>query len=195
MKYVSIDLETTGLDPKQDQILMIGMYVEDTEKKLPREELPSFSCLVRHEKNNKDNRKYEQRYCGDPFALNLNAWILKMLADNDESKYPIYVHQELYPAHWVEPMLDFLNEHFPNTKAIAAGKNVGSFDMQFFPEDVKKKFLHRHIDPGSIFIDWKSNKPLRSLGQIKEDLNIAGEVTHDALDDAWDVIEVLRTQY
>jgi hypothetical protein len=34
-----------------------------------------------------------------------------------------------------------------------------------------------------------------SLDKCKERAKIQGEVTHDALEDAWDVIELLRTQY
>ncbi|KKK50772.1 hypothetical protein LCGC14_3121670, partial [marine sediment metagenome] len=176
MKYVSIDLETTGLDTKKDQVIMVAMMVEDTENKLPREELPTFACFVQHE-----------RYEGSPFALWLNSWIFEVLAKKDESKYPIYPYDL-----WEQEALDFLNDHFPEQKVIPAGKNVGSFDLQFFSPLLKRKFIHRSIDPGSVFIDWKSNQ-LGSLDDIKRRLDIKGEVTHDAVDDAWDVIEVLRT--
>ena len=123
MKYVSIDIETTGLDTKNDQILMVAMIVEDTENKLPREELPTFSCLVMH-----SDEGAEQRYEGSPFALWLNAWIFEALAKNDESKYKIYSQTA-----WHGPALNFLNQHFGPQKVVAAGKNVGSFDLQFFP--------------------------------------------------------------
>jgi len=179
MKYVSIDLETTCLGPAQpEHILMVAMMVEDTDKKLPREEIPTFACFVKRD-----------RYDGTPFALWLNGWIFEALAKNDQSKYPIYD-----PVEWVNKAQDFLNEHFPDTKAVAAGKNVAGFDLQFFPEKLKRKFIHRCIDPGSLFIDWSEDKP-GSLDDIKKKLEIEGEVTHDAVDDAWDVIQVLRTAY
>lgn len=178
MKYVSIDLETTGLDPKNDQILMVAMIVEDTENKLPRKQLPTFSCFVQH-----------ARYTGTPFALWLNGWIFEALAKKDESKYPIYsAHQ------WSHKAIDFLAQHVGSERTVAAGKNVAGFDIQFLPDNIKNRFIHRTIDPGSMFIDWKQNRPL-SLDDIKKKLKIEGEVTHDAVDDAWDVIEVLRTQY
>jgi oligoribonuclease (3'-5' exoribonuclease) len=182
MKYVSIDIETTGLNPHKDQILMVAMIVEDTENKLPREESPTFACFCAQ-----GIEGAEERYEGSPYALWLNAWIFEALAKNDESKYPIY-------HYWVPHALDFLEEHFPDQKVVPAGKNVGSFDLQFFPTVLRKKFIHRSIDPGSVFIDWKSDKP-GSLDDIKRRLDIKGEVTHDAVDDAWDVIEVLRTRY
>lgn len=182
MKYVSIDIETTGLNPRKDQVLMVAIIVEDTENKLPREKLPTFACLCKC-----GFEGVEPRYEGTPFALWLNSWIFEALAKNDESKYPIY-HD------WVPRALEFLEEHFPNQKVIPAGKNVGSFDLQFFPHILKKKFIHRSIDPGSVFLDWNSNGP-ESLDSIKHRLGISGEVTHNAVDDAWDVIEVLRTRY
>lgn len=184
MKYVSIDLETTGLDRKRDQVIMVAMIVEDTENKLPREELPTFACLVRH-----GVEGAPQRYEGSPFALWLNAWIFEALAKNDESKYPIYSSAE-----WETHARNFLEANFVGQKVVAAGKNVAGFDIQFLGEKITDKIFHRTIDPGSVFIDWKADKP-DSLGDIKKKLDIEGEVTHDAVDDAWDVIEVLRTQY
>ncbi len=178
MKYVSIDLETTGLDRKRDQILMVAMIVEDTKNKLPREKLPTFACFVQH-----------GRYEGSPFALWLNGWIFEALAKKDESKYPIYsAHQ------WPAKALEFLGQHFGDERAVAAGKNVAGFDIQFLPDEIKNRFIHRTIDPGSAFMNWDLDKP-QSLDEIKKNLGIDGEVTHDAVDDAWDVIQVLRRLY
>ena len=48
MKYVSIDIETTGLDPETCQTIQIGAGIEDTNNPLPIEDLPRFKCLVEH---------------------------------------------------------------------------------------------------------------------------------------------------
>jgi oligoribonuclease (3'-5' exoribonuclease) len=178
MKYISVDLETTCLDPNPKNILMIAMVVEDTKTKLPLNELPRFVCLVKR-----------PIYSGTPYALTLNSWILEMLANNDTSKYPIYEESE-----WVSKAAAFIDEHFKDTKAVPAGKNFSSFDLQFFPDTIKRKFMRRAIDPGSMFVDWEKEAPL-SLDDIKKHLCIPGEVTHDAVEDALDVIKVLRTQY
>ena len=45
MKYVSIDIETTGLDPKLDQVLEMAAIVEDTEEKLKYSIAPKFRAL------------------------------------------------------------------------------------------------------------------------------------------------------
>ena len=34
MRYVSIDIETTGLDRQNDQVLEVGAVIEDTDKQL-----------------------------------------------------------------------------------------------------------------------------------------------------------------
>jgi oligoribonuclease (3'-5' exoribonuclease) len=179
MKYVSIDIETTCVEPKcPDNILMVAMLVEDTKNKMPRQEIPTFACLV--------NRSI---YSGTPFALSMNNWIFDMLTRKDDSKYPIYESDE-----WVSKAIQFLRTHFDfDDDIFATGKNVGSFDLLFFPDKLKSMFHYRHIDPGSMFIDW--NKGPISLSKIKKNLGIDGVVTHDAVDDAWDVIQILRTTY
>ena len=73
MKYISLDLEATGLDPVNDKILSIGAIIEDTNKKLPYDELPKFHAIIRH-----------HRISGSPFAINMNKDIIdKMVAYDD----------------------------------------------------------------------------------------------------------------
>ena len=89
-----------------------------------------------------------------------------------------------------------MNEHFPEAddkwpKIVLAGKNVAKFDYHFLPESLKNRFHHRMIDPGSRFIDWSKDLP-PSLDNLKKDLITEGEITHDAVEDARDVVRVLR---
>lgn len=183
MKYVSIDIETTGIDAKQDQILMASFVVEDTENIKPLRELPHFTFFLRH-----------ARYAGNAYALSLNSWILKALSDPYKTEingHPI-INDGAYQ--WSYEVEGFIHQHFGESKAVAAGKNVAGFDLPFFPESIQNLFIHRVIDPGSVFIDWDQNKPY-SLPQIKGAMGMEDTVTHDAYDDAIDVIRVLRTQY
>jgi hypothetical protein len=80
-----------------------------------------------------------------------------------------------------------------------AGKNFASFDKHFIERLPRWKQLirirQRIIDPAVIFTDWKNDDALPSLDKCKERAKVQREVTHDALEDAWDVIELLRTQY
>jgi hypothetical protein len=53
----------------------------------------------------------------------------------------------------------------------------------------------RILDPSILFCDWNEDDSLPSLIRCKERANIEGIVTHNALEDAWDVIELLRKHY
>jgi len=191
MIFVSLDLETTGLDPKTDQILMVGAVIEDTDHpEVPVEDLPHFVCYVRHD-----------RYEGGAFALSLNNWILSILAGRAENYNNVPIYRQWWTSDretgkdWVSQFFAFLNEHFDkDQKIVLAGKNVASFDYQFLPSGLQKRFLHRFIDPGSVFINWYVDRPL-SLDDLKTELDIDGEVAHDALEDARDVVRVLRKSY
>lgn len=185
MIYVSIDTETTGLDPETDQILEIGAIIENTKTKLPREKCPTFHCYIKHDK-----------IVGNLYALTLNYNILKhilelskdnrdekVLADwNVTSKFGIFLHDN-----GIE-------------KAVVAGKNFGTFDLHFLNKlpTFKKNisFNHRFLDPSSLFVDFNNDFTLPNLEQCKKRAGFdKTSVSHTSLDDAWDVIELLRTKY
>jgi DNA polymerase III epsilon subunit-like protein len=225
MKYISIDLETTGLEKDRCQILSFGAIIEDTENKLPLSEIPKFHAAILH-----------SELTGSPFALNMNKKIIEAIVqyqtakDQDEKNDLVqmtgmhFYHEDqvveafyrwLYGNGMVEIDPDFLNQMvtrdengkiYPmitsKTKPVTinvAGKNFASFDKHFIERLPRWKQLirirQRIIDPAVIFTDWKTDDALPSLDKCKERAKIQGEVTHDALEDAWDVIELLRTQY
>lgn len=69
MKYLSIDLETTGLDSENHQILTFSAVLEDTTKKLSFEECPKLNIyLLRDE------------IVGSPFAINMNSKIIASIS-------------------------------------------------------------------------------------------------------------------
>jgi len=180
MKYIALDLETTCLEPKKpENILMASMIYEDTAlNPLPDvKELPHFTCFIKHEK-----------YCGSAYALSLNSWILDFIAKNDENQYPILTLEQ-----FEERACDFVDYYF-DKKAVIAGKNVMGFDFQFLPSKLNNKFSHRTIDTGSVFLDWSKVYP-PSSEELKNILGIPGEVSHDAYDDNVDTILALRTTY
>lgn len=184
MKYVSLDLETTGIEVKNpSRILQVSMVVEDTKNLKPLKELPHFTCFIKQEE-----------YTGEPFALAMNSWILDIISGRAENTkgYPIYSQKE-----WISKAEAFINLHFEagNGKVPFAGKNLGAFDLQFMPQGIRQRVSHRIIDPTSMFINWETDSKPPSLPQIKSRLGIEGEVTHCAYDDALDVIRVLRTTY
>ena len=69
MEYISIDIETTGLDRENDQVLEIGAIIENTFDPKPFDELPKFHAIILH-----------PRYEGSSYAINMNKRIFQILA-------------------------------------------------------------------------------------------------------------------
>jgi len=197
MKYVSLDLETSSLIPSPGNILQIAMVFEDTEIDRPVEELNSFNRYI-----------YKEEIIGSPRALTINAGLLAKLARSrrcdgigmfnrydpeDPSQTPNISELKMAIG---EASIWLQNKRHLNgdKRLVAAGKNVGSFDLQFLPTVLRDHFKHRTVDPGSVFIDWSKAAP-PGLGELLERFGSNRDVTHDALEDARDVIRVLRNDY
>lgn len=191
MKYVSLDIETTGINPKTDQILMVSMVLEDTDvKPLPLvENLPHLTFFVKH-----------PRYEGNATALNMNAWILEEVSSPpDKRKNPDI---PIIPIQNVEAeMVGWLLGRFGGEmhgKIPVAGKNAAGFDLQFFPDQLQRWFHYSVIDAGSVLIDW-SEPRVKSLATLVKEY--ASEQSsfkfnaHNAHHDAMVVISCLRTSY
>ena len=201
MKYVSIDIETTGLDEFNCQTLSVGAIIEDTNNKLPFDEIPKFHVAIRH-----------KEIKGSAFAINMNKNLIESIVQyetaesQDEKNDPVHMTgmQFVYERE-VAPMLyKFLlaNGIGVSGKPItinAAGKNFGTFDRRFLNELPEMQnhvqFCSRVIDPAILFVDWTNDESLPSLNDCKKRAKLKGLVTHNALEDAWDVIQVLRTNY
>jgi oligoribonuclease (3'-5' exoribonuclease) len=175
--YVSIDIETTGLNPDTDQILEIGAVWEDWTT--PLNELKTFRCLVQH-----DN------YHGSAYALALNVKLLKELAGPWETSM-------LEPHEVGEVFNSWLKGCGWNGKEnmTAAGKNFASFDRQFlrklpcFDENVYIK--HRAIDPAMLF--WlPGDNALPDSKTCYERAGMSNEVAHTAVEDALAVVQLIR---
>lgn len=180
MKYVSLDIETTCLRPSPDHILMVSMVVEDTLADTPVEELPHFTAFVNL-----------PHVSGDVYALAMNGWILEIIAGRTDGQYPVLGFNET----WAEAHR-FLTVHFgPTARITAAGKNVAGFDLPFLPRDLRDRFRHRVIDPGSLFLNFREDKAPPDLLTCLTRAGIDKPVAHDAREDAMDVIRLLRTRY
>lgn len=225
MKYLSIDIETTGLSPENHQILSIGVIVEDTNNKLPFEEVPKFHCAI-----------VKEDITGGLFALNLNRDLIQTINSwnvvDEKGKKQIeedygmlfckeeevvqHLFRFLYRNNILNDSLYNFNvndrveridgiSYPPLSSSIVkshlniAGKNFGTFDKLFLEKLPRWqqvfKVRQRIIDPTILFTDWKNDDQLPNLTTCKERAKTGGEVTHDAIDDAWDVIQLLRTQY
>ena len=215
---MSIDIETSGLNHDMNHVLSIGAIIEDTNNKLPYEELPKFNAIV-----------LQNNIQGSPRAITMNKEIISLMGEylegtdevrgvlNNNSGYQFYeeenVIKEFYTFLWCNGFsaMDSLSTHVngklmpiidSKAKPITlnvAGKNFGTFDKLFLQElpwwQKLIRTRQRILDPAILCVDWANDTSLPSLTTCKERMNVEGIVTHNALEDAWDVIELLRKFY
>lgn len=177
MRYISIDTETTSLDPRCGQILEFGAVIDDLTK--PKDQYrPRFHVYLKWDS-----------VIGNPYAMWMNRDILEIIAK--DLKPNVISPDKLGPS-----FVEWLDEHELTTKVPVAGKNFGSFDLQFLKmhdgmSDAIKRFDHRFIDPGSMFISADdANVPGLPTCLLRS--NKPNEVKHTAVEDALQVIEVIR---
>jgi hypothetical protein len=147
MRYVSIDLETTGIDPDNCQILEFGAVIDDLET--PIEELPTFRFTV-----------MSPTYKGEPYALHMHSKLFKRIASkqapcggagSNEGRYDQLHNLGRCFSRWlVSKGLDAKN-------FVAAGKNFSGFDARFLNRVEASRSMfqwnHRVLDPASMFAE------------------------------------------
>ncbi len=182
MKIVSIDIETTSLDPETGQILEIGAVVDNLVERKPLDTLPKFHCYLIHDEIH-----------GDPVAIAMN----KVAIDRISKRTPPYLYIRPDQLAWC--FADFLTKNgvYDNTveKANVAGKNFSNFDFLFLqnlPNFTKLvRFHHRVLDPSILY--WqKGDIVLPNSKTCMERAGLKGDVAHTAMEDAIMVVELLR---
>ena len=180
-KYVSVDIETTGLNPENCQVLEIGAVIDDGTT--PIEDCPTFHCYVDH-----------GLILGEPFAVSIHATILRRIGTHEEG------YRYVKPWEVATLFRDFLKENGidPETeKVFVAGKNYARFDGRFLSKltkwDEYIKVHHRILDPAAIY--WRPEIDGVELPDTKtcmERAGIRGEVAHTAVEDARVVALLIR---
>lgn len=189
--YASIDLETTGLYKESCQIIQFGIVLDDLVS--PIEELPACEWLVLQD---------DGIYTGQAFALQMNAKILKSIADvetgikADHGNLPNYC----YSYELSDTVQDWLEEQgWRGNPLLCAGKNFAAFDRQFLLElgllwDIQMQ--HRSLDPVNLYYhpleDWRQPPNMKTCC---ERAGIDSDVKHEALADAYMVIRLIREGY
>lgn len=180
-KYVSIDIETTGLNPENCQILEIGAVIDDGTT--PIANCPTFHCYVDH-----------GLILGEPFAVSMHPTILHRIATHEEG------YTYLQPWEVAACFRDFIKQHgldSENEKVFVAGKNFASFDARFFAKltnwDKHIRTHHRILDPAALY--WQPEIDGAQLPDTKTCMDragIYGEVAHMAVEDATVVARLIR---
>lgn len=189
MKLVSIDIETTGLDPRKHQILEFAAVVFDPQPKLfdddgkpvERERWKMFEGLIRHDE-----------IVGQPYALQLNNEILQELAGVKKTHRTIYRNTNALIAAFDEWTRE-VGARDEKDKIWIVGKNFAAFDDRFLCEHDawnQVRRYHRILDVGSLLFRPADNK-IRDLKECLAILGIDKEIEHRAIDDALDVATIV----
>lgn len=191
--YVSLDIETTSLTPNPNNVLSIALVIDNGGA---IEDLPNIRIMFLHTPD---------RY--DDTATAMNPWLfgaramarghLKeekaagLLGEHNAAKTIRAFENHIVAPDWTaaQDMLGcFLADYGPME---VAGKNVESFDWKFLPEGVKSMFTPIFHDPGSLF-KRPGDRFRPSMAECCARAGLPNEVTHDAYDDALQVIKLLR---
>lgn len=190
MKYACGDIETTGLNRDNCQVLEIGFVLRDTDNMAePLGSSPAFHCYVKHDE-----------YKGEPYALALNARILEQLARDKDHKSvdaPVYTEKdavialkEFFIENGYKPSANSKRIHF-----VAAGKNFGNFDYQFLRRmdgwDDHFNVSSRMLDPAMLWLE-PEDKRVPGLKPCLKRAGIEKEISHHALEDVYDTIIALE---
>lgn len=176
MNYLSIDLETSGLDPNIHSILEIGVVFDNGDD---FDSLPRFHAYVDHEN------------------FTLNKYNLKFLTPAYYEKWLNKDKEALETT--ILKMFAWLQTVSPHTSLPIAGANFPSFDLQFLNkcEEFKKRgsrhFGHRYLDPKMYYIT-PEDKQIPGTEEICQRAGVKydGAQAHDALYDAGLVVQLMR---
>jgi hypothetical protein len=193
MRFLALDLETTGLIPEKDQILQIGVVIGDF--KTPDVlALPTWEAVIAHE-----------RIEGHPYALMMNAGLIERIAKRDKYPETMFLADCKTAYHALFSWLTsygFQAESDAKLHVVVAGKNAAGFELPFLNATQndgpvwRNRFQakHRVFDPGPLYFQHGDSAP----PDLKTCLSRAGiekEVEHTGVADALDVVRLLRFKY
>ena len=192
MKYVSLDIETTGLNPKKCDIVQFAAVIDDLSDPQPLEKLPTFQTYF-----------CQPTYTGEPYALGMHPGIFKRIADAQQKRIEENEFGDRFMSIRDLPtaLKNFLTgngyteDKYGRVRVTAAGKNVGMFDLPFLKKKVKSwgdiTILHRVIDPAILYYE-PGDLTLPDSKLCMQRAGLAGEVAHTALEDALMVVKLVR---
>lgn len=183
MLILSIDIETTSIDPEKGQLLSLGAVAYNS---LTLQEVGTFHGCV----------NYGEFY-GEPVALSMNSSLLMHIARNGADVFPDLMTLFKSFGNFLEGIE--WGEH-PDNKITLCGKNFLMFDekwldnkcqevygMNFRKSFSEANFGRRYLDVGPMFAKM-SDSEIPNLSECMLRAGIDGTVTHNALQDARDVL-------
>lgn len=213
MKYVSIDIETTGINRDFCDLIEFAAIIEDTENQLPYEEVPKFHCYLKPPR--------PEGYRGELYAINMHVdsgvWAemnrLEQLQRRIDRKDEELTDQDykdaikfISPRKLLNQFSTFLvdngyenKEHNSNRppivdlgKVVVAGKNFFAFDWNYLEPLFGERICRRSIDPAIWYMNPAIDKAPPGTSECLKRAGLTATGEHTALGDAWDVICLTR---
>ena len=180
MKFVSIDLETTGLNPERCQIIEMAAVLFDTDS----DERKVFETKVVH-----------PDYCWEPTAFEMNRVLwddilnYKYETDGFEGYMPSVCLWTQFES-WL--VLNWGDDFIVNPVGVA-GKNFSTFDLRFLEKlhNYSHVFHRRVLDPSSMFVRSDDDIPPNTTECMERALGKQPSGNHRALGDAIEVGEMV----
>ena len=194
MRYLSIDIETTGLNPENCDIVQFAAVLDDLKNPKPLVELPKFEAIIIK----------RDGYQGHPFALSMHSNLFRKIDTAIKKNLDVCPETgvrflqicELPQALEVFLLSNGFDQKYGKMYVNVAGKNIGQFDLPFLNAKIKDwgsiKFLSRVIDPAILYFDIQNDISLPDMKTCLERADLAEEVAHTALEDALVVVKLLR---
>lgn len=214
-KFISIDCETTGLDPATSDLLELGIVVFDSKYLFEQKATNSLRIVF-----------CKENIQGSVFAIDMNKELIAEIKEyNSKFKqidgrilittsptlttYYVNVTPVTDSDNWfsfstraalsnlADKIKSFLADAGVEGKLNIAGKNFPGFDKAFICkyEELKKVIVdnarHRVLDVGSMYVD-PTDDCLPNLSQCLERAGLSHEVPHTAVEDAILVIKVAQ---
>ena len=147
---------------------------------------------------------YPQGMVWDVYCLNLHQALIQEIFSKRRARDPNVYDSFDEMAHafklWLGMEAGFPSKptkSFQLEKVTAAGKNFGSFDLQFLTRrsmGMREVFRQRSLDP-TVFYTLPDDPHPPELIECKRRAGMDPTVAHRALDDAWDVVKLLQKAF
>lgn len=192
MKYVAVDIESTGLDYNKHSIIEFAAVIDDLKDPQPLASLPRFQCYVTSNKK----RVWDRDTLNFGQTKEIAKKVLQQPPDYNYVDESLLVHR----------FRDFLIEHgyepSPKNNKVyltCAGKNFSTFDLRFIEKlpnyEDQLYILHRVLDPTPFYLNYEKDDVLPNMEECLYRLGIKKEVAHTALEDTMDVVKLVRYAY